>query len=134
PRALREPRRRPRLRGGGDPDARARVGGIVRTIRIGDHSVGDGERCFIIAEAGVNHNGDVGLARKLVEVAVKAGADAVKFQKRSIPDILIREALEVEYRTPNSLGDTYGEHRERLELSPEAYGEITALCRASRIT
>jgi sialic acid synthase SpsE len=106
----------------------------VTTIRIGERLVGDGQPCFIIAEAGVNHNGDVALALNLVRVAARAGADAVKFQKRSVADILVREALEAPYVTPNSLGATYGEHREKLELSEAAYGHIVDLCAKEHIT
>jgi sialic acid synthase SpsE len=100
----------------------------MRTILIGDRRVGDGEPCFIVAEAGVNHNGELGIAKQLVGVAVQAGADAVKFQKRSVPDILIRSALEVPYLGPNSLGATYGEHRSRLELPEAGWGELAAGC------
>jgi len=52
----------------------------VKPIKIGNREIGPGHLCFIIAEAGVNHNGDVTLAEKLVYAAAKAGADAVKFQ------------------------------------------------------
>ncbi len=52
----------------------------VRPILIGERSVGAGHPCFVIAEAGVNHNGDVGLAHRLIDVAAESGADAVKFQ------------------------------------------------------
>ncbi|MFZ1058538.1 MAG: N-acetylneuraminate synthase family protein [Candidatus Rokuibacteriota bacterium] len=106
----------------------------MKTIRIGDRLVGDGQPCYVVAEAGVNHNGELELARKLVAVAVVAKADAVKFQKRSIPAILIQEALDAPYVKPNSLGATYGEHRERLELSEEAYRELVELCHKEGIT
>jgi sialic acid synthase SpsE len=96
----------------------------MKTIRVGDRLVGDGQPCFVIAEGGVNHNGDRELALKLVDVAARAGADAIKFQKRSIPDILIRSALDAPYVKPTSLGATYGEHRERLELAEEIYWEL----------
>jgi sialic acid synthase SpsE len=106
----------------------------MTTIRIGERLVGDGQPCYIVAEAGVNHNGQIELARRLVGIAVRAGADAVKFQKRSIPAILIREALDMPYIKPTSLGATYGEHRERLELDKEAYWELADLCRKEGIT
>ena len=52
-------------------------------IRIGDRWVGDGEPCFVIAEAGANHNRDLGMGKALIDVAAEAGADAVKFQTYS---------------------------------------------------
>jgi len=104
-----------------------------KTIQIGSHVVGEGEPCFIVAEAGVNHNGDIGQARKLVTLAVRCGADAVKFQKRTVEDILIAEMLERPYQNANSMGGTYGEHRRKLELSDEAYDELAALAREQGI-
>jgi sialic acid synthase SpsE len=97
---------------------------VKTTIRIGDRLIGEGQPCFVIAEGGVNHNGDRALALKLVDIAARAGADAIKFQKRSIPDILVRAALDARYVKPTSLGATYGEHRARLELSDDVYSEL----------
>jgi N-acetylneuraminate synthase len=57
------------------------------TITIGDRVVGEGHPCFVIAEAGVNHNGSVEMALRLVDVAADAGADAVKFQKRELTEL-----------------------------------------------
>ncbi len=54
------------------------------SIRIGSRLVGPGQPCFVIAEIGINHNGDIDIAKKLIDVAVEAGCDAVKFQKRTI--------------------------------------------------
>lgn len=106
----------------------------MKTIRIGERLVGDGHPCYIVAEAGVNHNGEAELAKRLVAVAKRVGADAVKFQKRSFQAILIREALEAPYLKSNSLGATYGEHRQRLELSEETYVELAELSRKEGIT
>jgi sialic acid synthase SpsE/sugar phosphate isomerase/epimerase len=61
---------------------------------VGDRIVGEGHPCFVIAEAGVNHNGSLDMALKLVDVAVAAGADAVKFQKRSLKDLYPKELLD----------------------------------------
>jgi sialic acid synthase len=88
-----------------------------RTITIGRRTVGDGQPCFVIAEGGVNHNGDPRLADELVHIAADCQADAVKFQKRTIHELLTRAALDKPYVNPNSLGATYGEHRLKLELS-----------------
>jgi sialic acid synthase len=89
----------------------------VKTIKIGRRLVGEGQPCFVIAEGGVNHNGDACLAEELVRIAADCKADAVKFQKRTINELLTRAALERPYLNPNSLGATYGQHRQKLELS-----------------
>jgi len=101
---------------------------------INNRLIGEDQPCYFIAEAGVNHNGSVEIAKKLIKTAAGAGADAVKFQKRSIKDILIKEALAKSYDGPNSLGSTYGEHRERLELSTEAYHELVQYAAELSIT
>ena len=103
-------------------------------IRIGDRLVGKGFPCYFIAEAGVNHNGSLEMAKRLVDVAVAARADAVKFQKRNISDILTRDALNQLYTSPAALGATYGEHRQRLELSEQEYQKLSEYCKAKGIT
>lgn len=90
-----------------------------RRIKIGNKWIGDSEPSFIVAELGLNHNGDVKLARKLIDQAKMCGADAVKFQKRSVDRILIKEALDAPYSAWYAYGETYGEHRKALELSEE---------------
>lgn len=92
-----------------------------RTIQVGTRLVGDGQPCFVLAEAGVNHNGDPVLAERLVEIAAEARADAVKFQKRSMHDLLTQDALDAPYTSRNSFGATYGEHRAKLELPDEVW-------------
>ena len=99
----------------------------ARTMRIGKHVVGDGQPCFVIAEGGVNHNGDFHLAEDLVRIAGRCQADAVKFQKRTIHQLLTRAALEQPYVHPNSLGATYGEHRMRLELAESEWYRLRDL-------
>ncbi|MCA1646466.1 MAG: N-acetylneuraminate synthase family protein [Chloroflexi bacterium] len=89
----------------------------ARTLKVGRRAVGDGHPCFVIAEGGVNHNGDPHLAQELVRIAANCQADSVKFQKRTIHELLTRAALEKPYVNPNSMGATYGEHRLRLELA-----------------
>jgi sialic acid synthase len=100
------------------------------TIKIGSRLVGDGQPSFVIAEGGLNHNGNPTLAEELVRIAADARADAVKFQKRSIPDLLTREALDTPYIKPSSFGATYGEHREKLELSEEVWRRLRDLATA----
>jgi sialic acid synthase SpsE len=60
----------------------------MRKVKIGNRLVGNGEPVFVVAEAGVNHNGDLGLAMNLVDVAKEAGADAVKFQTWKTEEIV----------------------------------------------
>lgn len=104
-----------------------------KTIYIGNRPVGDGHPCFIIAEAGVNHNGDVEIAKRLIIGAADCGADAVKFQKRTVEDILIRSALERPYDSPTALAATYGEHRKKLELSEDAWKELKNFAKEKNI-
>ena len=56
---------------------------MSREIKIGSRTVGDGHPAYIIAEIGINHNGDIGIAKQMIDAAVHAGVDAVKFQKRT---------------------------------------------------
>lgn len=100
----------------------------MKKVKIGNKLVGEGEPTFIVAEAGVNHQGELYIAKMLVDVAVDAKADAVKFQKRTIEKILTKEGLKRPYGGPHSFGETYGEHRRALELSGDDYKEIKRYC------
>lgn len=93
-------------------------------IKIKDKYVGPNHPTFFIAEIGLNHNGSLEKAKNLVYEAKLAGADAVKFQKRDSKSIFTHAMLRSEYRSPNSYGATYGEHRDTLELNSDAYHEI----------
>jgi sialic acid synthase len=97
---------------------------MAKRIKIGERWIGKGEPTFIIAEAGINHQGDIRIAKKLIDVAAESGADSVKFQKRHVLSLLTKEGYEKEYDNPNSFGSTYGKHREALELSEEEFAEI----------
>ncbi len=105
----------------------------MEVIKIGNKFIGAGNPCYFIAEAGVNHNGNVDLAKRMVDVAVAARADAVKFQKRTISDILIEEVLRQPYNSPTALGTTYGAHREKLELSEGNFEELAGYCKTKDI-
>lgn len=93
-------------------------------VKLGNKWVGDNYPTFVIAEIGQNHNGDMDLAKKLIDMAVRCGADAVKFQKRDIPSELTKEAFDRVYDSPNSFARTYGEHRIFLELDEEQHKEL----------
>ena len=86
---------------------------------------------FIIAEIGINHNGDVKIAKKLIDVAIIAGANAVKFQKRTINLVYSKELLDSTRKSP--WGTTQREQKEGLELGADEYREIDAYCREKGI-
>ncbi|MEL7336187.1 MAG: N-acetylneuraminate synthase family protein, partial [Planctomycetota bacterium] len=76
------------------------------------------------AEIGQNHNGQIGMARRLIDMAADCGCDAVKFQKRDVEWELTRDAYNRPYTTENSFGETYGLHREFLELTEQQHREL----------
>jgi N,N'-diacetyllegionaminate synthase len=106
----------------------------IRPVAIGDRLVGPGHPCFVIAEAGVNHNGDLNLARRLVDAAVAAGADAIKFQTFSAERLVTRAAPKAEYqiRTTDAHESQF-EMLERLELDAEAHLDLVRYCRGRGI-
>ncbi len=80
--------------------------------------------CYVIAEAGLNHNGSIEIAKKLIDLAVEAGADAVKFQKRTVSKLAIKTALDAPDDRFPEFGKTYREIREYLEFDMDQYQEI----------
>lgn len=95
-------------------------------MRIGRYAIGEGNPCFVIAEAGVNHNGDVALAKRLIEVAVDAGANAVKFQSFRAGDIATSEAPKAAYQIASTgSNETQREMLERLELTRAEQEELS---------
>lgn len=101
-------------------------------IVIGEKTVGPGNPCFVVAEIGINHNGDLDLVKQLIDVAVNAGCDAVKFQKRTIEVVYSPEELARPRENP--FGETNGDLKRGLEFSKDQYGEIDAHCRQRKIT
>src|SRR6202045_2232866 len=99
----------------------------MSTVRIGNRLIGDGQPCFIVAEIGINHNGDVDLAKRLISVALAAGCDAVKFQKRTIDVVYTPEELAKPRESP--FGETNGDLKRALELGHDEYEEIGEYCR-----
>ena len=99
-----------------------------RAVRIEDRWVGDGHPVYIVAEIGINHNGDVAVAKKLSDTAVRAGCNAVKFQKRT-PELCVPpEQRDAMRETPWGY-ITYLEYRHRVEFGLEEYQEIDQYCR-----
>ncbi|MBT3169257.1 MAG: N-acetylneuraminate synthase [Candidatus Cloacimonetes bacterium] len=101
----------------------------MKTIKLGNKLVGDEQQTFVIAEIGINHQGDINIAKQLIDEAKDCGADAVKLQKRTISRILTKEGLEMSYDNRNSFGKTYGEHKHALELSESDYRELLDYCK-----
>ena len=103
----------------------------MSVVRISGRDVGDNKPCYVIAEIGINHNGDIDLAKRLVSVAVAAGCDAVKFQKRTVDVVYTQE--ELAKPRDNPFGPTNGDLKRGLELEYYDFQEIDAFCRASKI-
>lgn len=94
-----------------------------REVSIGNRKIGDGHPAYIIGEIGINHNGDIDVAKKLMEVAKNAGADAVKFQKRT-PELCVPEHQRNQMRDTPWGYITYLDYRYKVEFGEEAYTEI----------
>lgn len=86
---------------------------------------------FIIAEVGINHNGEMGICKELIDVAAEAGCDAVKFQKRDINDVYTKTFLDSFRDSP--WGKTQRHQKEALELSKDLYEEIENYCKYKKI-
>jgi N-acetylneuraminate synthase len=105
---------------------------MAREIKIGNRMVGDGHPAYIIAEIGINHNGDLATAKKMIDAAVHAGADAVKFQKRT-PDVATPPEQKNQMRETPWGYITYLEYRHKVEFNEEQYREIDRHCREKQI-
>jgi sialic acid synthase SpsE len=95
-----------------------------KKIKIGTTYIGENNPVFFIAEIGINHNGDLNMAKKLMLEAKNSGANAVKFQKRNMGEIFTAKALDKVYESPNAYGKTYGDHRKALEFELNEYQEL----------
>jgi len=100
-------------------------------IKLGNTLVGEGHPCYVIAEIGINHNGDIDIARKLIAVAAASGCGAVKFQKRSIDVVYSAEELSRPRESP--FGTTNGDLKYGLEFGLEQYREIDRTCKEYKI-
>ncbi|GAB6282309.1 MAG: N-acetylneuraminate synthase family protein [Ignavibacterium sp.] len=103
-----------------------------RIIKVGDKLIGENQPVFIIAEIGINHNGSVEIAKKLIEGAKFAGCDAVKFQKRT-PEICVpKDQWDKERDTPWGK-ISYIEYRHKMEFNKEQFEEIIDYCNEKNI-
>lgn len=101
----------------------------MTALNIGTQTVGDGHPCFVIAEIGINHNGDVTQAKRLISVAAAAGCNAVKFQKRTVD--VVYSAAELAKPRESPFGETNGDLKRGLEFGLEHYQEIDRYARDS---
>ena len=105
---------------------------MAKEVKIGQKWVGANHPAYIIGEIGINHNGDINIAKQLIDSAVVAGCDAVKFQKRT-PELCVPpEQRNIIRETPWGTM-TYMDYRHRDEFSQEEYGEIDQYCKEQGI-
>jgi N-acetylneuraminate synthase/sialic acid synthase len=97
---------------------------MPRELVVGPDVINDESDCYVIAEIGHNHQGDLEKAKQLFRMAKEAGASAVKLQKRDNRSLFTREAFDKPYENENSFGPTYGLHREALEFGWDEYVEL----------
>lgn len=95
-------------------------------VMIGNKPVGDGAPCYVVGEIGINHNGDLGIARRLMDAAAVAGCDAVKFQKRTLD--VVYSADELAKPRENPFGATNGDLKRGLEFGHDQYHHIDRYC------
>jgi N-acetylneuraminate synthase len=105
---------------------------IRGSVKIKDKVIGNGNPTYIVAEIGINHNGDMDLTKRLISIAHAAGCDAVKFQKRTIDVVYTPEELAKPRESP--FGETNGDLKRGLEFGKEQYQEIAGYCRSIKMT
>ena len=102
-----------------------------QSILIGHKTIGPGQPCYLIGEIGINHNGDLSIAKQLITAAAQAGCDAVKFQKRTVEVVYSPEELARLRESP--FGTTNGDLKHGLEFGEAEYREIDAFCEGQGI-
>lgn len=103
----------------------------LQQVQLGSKIAGAGRPCYVVAEIGINHNGDIDIAKKLISMAVGSGCDAVKFQKRTVDVVYSKEELAKPRESP--FGETNGDLKRGLEFGEEEYREIDRYCREVKI-
>ena len=105
----------------------------IQAVFIEKRAVGPGQPCMIIGEVGLNHNGDLNMAKRLIDVAAKTGCDCVKFQKRTVSQLATKAVLDKkDDRFPN-FGKTYRQIREHLEFDKSQYQDLLNYTREKRL-
>ncbi len=106
---------------------------MKRELKIGNRMVGDGHPAYIIAEIGINHNGDVEIAKRLIDAAVHADVDAVKFQKRT-PELCVPEHQRSQMRETPWGYISYMDYRYKVEFGQAEYEELDRYCKKAGIS
>jgi N-acetylneuraminate synthase len=105
---------------------------MPEVVEIGGRPVGEGHPVYVIAEIGLNHNGDIKIAKRLIDAAALAGCDAVKFQKRT-PELCVPpEQRNIQRETPWGIM-TYMDYRYRVEFGADQFAEIDRYCKSKEI-
>lgn len=102
---------------------------MTTSLNIGNVDVGDGQPAYIVGEIGINHNGDINIAKKLIAVAAAAGCNAVKFQKRN-PELCVPLSQRDLVRETPWGNITYFQYRYKVEFGADEYREIDKFCRS----
>jgi len=106
---------------------------MKREVRLGTRLVGEGHPTYVVAEIGINHNGDLELAKRLIDASMLAGVDAVKFQKRT-PELCVPPEQQGKMRETPWGYITYLEYRRKVEFGAAEYSAIDAYCRDRKLT
>jgi len=105
---------------------------MTREIKLGNRLIGDNHPAYVVAEIGINHNGDLEIAKRLIDAAVHAGVDAVKFQKRT-PELCVPDDQKALKRDTPWGYITYLDYRYRVEFNYADYAEIDRYCKQKKI-
>ncbi|MEM6778183.1 MAG: N-acetylneuraminate synthase family protein [Planctomycetota bacterium] len=100
---------------------------MPKLLEVGQRKIGPGQPVYVIGEIGINHNGDLNVARGLIDAAAQAGCDAVKFQKRT-PEICVPKAQQSKMRETPWGSMTYLEYKHRVEFGVDEYRQIDEYC------
>jgi N-acetylneuraminate synthase len=100
---------------------------MTSTVLVGDRPIGPGSPTYVVAEIGINHNGDVEIAKQLIDMAANSGCDAVKFQKREVDIVYPPEILDAPRESP--WGTTQRDQKEGLEFGRAEFDEIDRHCK-----
>lgn len=105
----------------------------MNDFQVEHYTVSSHGPCYVIAEIGNNHQGELKTALKMIKVAASMGVNAVKFQKRCNSALFTKAMYNKPYDNPNSYGATYGEHRDYLEFNKKEYQELMACAQDNEV-